>query len=100
MGSPDWKVEFLGTAARSTLAGSAAAIGYRFRIDRGHEAEQETVVWVVSLPVKYSRRDVERAAEILVRIRLEEGADVGGELELDAEAMRAVARHPSWGKNR
>jgi len=94
MSAPGQEIEFLGTALRSTLKGGSAAVGYRFRVNKG----QEVVVWVTTLPVKYSRPEVERAAEILVRMRMDEGVDLGktSEMELDAQAMAGVARHPEW----
>ncbi len=87
-------VEFLGTALRSTMSGQSAAMGYRFRVDRG----QEVVVWVVSLPAQYSREEVERAAGLLIRMKLDEGAEPASisELMLDGPAMAGVVRHPEW----
>ena len=94
MGGGEHRLEFLGTALRSTMSGQGAATGYRFRVD----GKQEVVVWVASLPVRYSREEVERAAEILIRMRIEEGADPGKmtELALDGGAMAGVVRHPGW----
>ena len=88
------EVEFLGTALRSTMSGKSAAMGYRFRVNKG----PEVVVWVVSLPAKYSREEVEQAAELLIRMKLDAGADPAAisELALDGPAMAGVARHPSW----
>ena len=92
--APEQEIEFLGTAMRSTLSGGGAAVGYRFRVQKS----QEVVVWVASLPARYSREEVERAAEILIRMKLDEGVDLGkvSEMDLDAQAMAGVVRHPGW----
>ncbi|HKM91383.1 MAG TPA: hypothetical protein VJX29_12285 [Candidatus Acidoferrales bacterium] len=92
--APEQEIEFLGTAMRSTLSGGDAAVGYRFRVQKS----QEVVVWVASLPAKYSREEVERAAQILVRMRMDEGVDPRrvSEMDLDAGAMAGVVKHPSW----
>jgi hypothetical protein len=92
------EIEFLGTAIKSTLRGASAAVGYRFRVDRA----REVVVWVGALPVKYTKEEIQRAAEILIRMKLDAGLDLSkdSELSMDKDAMAGVARQPGWSQKR